>query len=82
MIEILPMKDREQERKILDGIDCAGPQARVLAMCEREQTLGTVALELEGGVLRILQLAAEGYDFSERCYKNLLASKLFQGQGL
>ena len=65
MIEILPMKDREQERKILDGIDCAGPQARVLAMCEREQTLGTVALELEGGVLRILQLAAEGYDFSE-----------------
>jgi hypothetical protein len=34
-------------------------------MCEREQTLGTVALELEGGVLRILQLAAEGYDFSE-----------------
>ena len=29
MIEILPMKDREQERKILDGIDCAGPQARV-----------------------------------------------------
>ena len=32
---------------------------------EREQTLGTVALELEGGVLRILQLAAEGYDFSE-----------------
>ena len=36
MIEILPMKDREQERKILDGIDCAGPQARVLAMCERE----------------------------------------------
>ncbi len=65
MIEILPMKDREQEREILDGIDCTGPQARVLAMCERGKTLGTVALELEGGVLRILQLAAEGYDFSE-----------------
>ena len=65
MIEILPMQDREREREILKGIKGAGPQARVLAMCERGQTLGTAALELEGAVLRILQLTAEDYDFSE-----------------
>lgn len=65
MIEILPMQDQEQERAILDGIDCAGPEARVLAMCERGDTLGTAAVELDGGVLRILRLTAEGYDFSE-----------------
>ena len=38
MIEILPMQDREREREILKGIKGAGPQARVLAMCERGQT--------------------------------------------
>lgn len=65
MIEILPMEDRELEKTILEGIDCAGPQARVLAMCERGSTLGTAAVELDGAVLRILRLTAEGYDFSE-----------------
>lgn len=64
MIEILPMEDRELERSILGAIPCAGPNARVLAMRERGKTLGTAALELEGGVLRILSLAADGYDFS------------------
>lgn len=65
MIEILPMEDREKERAILEGIDCAGPQARVLAMCERGNTLGTAAVELDGAMLRILRLTAEGYDFSQ-----------------
>lgn len=64
MIEILPMDDRELERSVLENISCAGPNARVLAMREQGKTLGTVALELEGGVLRILNLAAENYDFS------------------
>lgn len=65
MIEILPMEDRERERAILNEIEGAGPGARVLAMCERGNTLGTAAVELEGGVLRILSLRAQGYDFSE-----------------
>lgn len=65
MIEILPMEDRELEKAVLEGIDCAGPQARVLAMRERGNTLGTAAVELDGAVLRILRLTAEGYDFSE-----------------
>lgn len=64
MIEILPMPDREQERSILAEIDGAGPEARVLAMVERGETLGTAALELNGSVLRILRLTAGGYDFS------------------
>ena len=65
MIEILPMTDREQEREILAEIPGAGPEARVLAMRERGETLGTAALELDGGTLRILRLSAEGYDFSQ-----------------
>ncbi len=65
MIEILPMSDRELERSILRDIECAGPEARVLAMCERGDTLGTAAVELDGDVLRILRLTAEGYDFTE-----------------
>lgn len=64
MIEILPMKDEERERDILERLGAAGPEARVLAMCERGQTLGTAALQLDGTVLRILELAAEGYDGS------------------
>lgn len=65
MIEILPMEDRERERAILNEIEGAGEEARVLAMCERGNTLGTAAVELEDGVLRILSLKAEGYDFSK-----------------
>lgn len=65
MIEILPMNDREEERFILNGIECAGPDARVLAMCERGNTLGMVAIELDGTTLRILRITAEGYDFAE-----------------
>lgn len=65
MIEILPMEDRERERAILEETEGAGPGARVLAMCERGNTLGTAAVELEDGVLRILSLRAQGYDFSE-----------------
>ena len=44
MIEILPMEDRESERAILSEVECAGPEARVLAMCELGSTLGTAAL--------------------------------------
>jgi len=65
MIEILPMKDREQEHAILSKIQCAESEARVLAMCERGNILGTAAVALDGTVLRILQLTADGYDFSE-----------------
>lgn len=65
MIEILPMNDRDQERDILNKVECAGPESRVLAMCERGNMLGTVAVELDGNILRILQLTADGYDFTE-----------------
>lgn len=65
MIEILPMNDSDQERDILNKIECAGPGSRVLAMCERGNTLGTVAVELDGNILRILQITADGYDFTE-----------------
>lgn len=53
------------ERSILEQIPCAGPDARVLSMRERGETLGTAALELGGEVLRILALTARSYDFSE-----------------
>lgn len=65
MIEILPMSDREQERAILSGVEYAGPKARVLAMCERGDTLGMVAVDLDGTILRILRITADGYDFTE-----------------
>lgn len=64
MIEILPMEDRDSERAILEEIGCCRPGARVLAMTERGAALGTAALELDGDVLRILRLTAEGYDFT------------------
>lgn len=64
MIEILPMADQEKEKEILATIKEAGPEARVLAMRERGNTLGWTALELDEKILRILRLAMEGYDFS------------------
>ncbi len=66
MIEILPMQDRQKEQALLSQIREVGPDARVLAMCEREKTLGWVALELQDTVLRILFLQVEGYDFTRR----------------
>ncbi|RKJ40409.1 hypothetical protein D7X94_07915 [Acutalibacter sp. 1XD8-33] len=66
MIEILPMKNYAEEQEILAQIENAGPEARVLAMCERGALLGWAALELEGEILRILQIYAEGYDFSRK----------------
>lgn len=66
MIEILPMEDREQERKLLSQVEAAGTEARVLSMRERGEILGWTAVELAGGVLRILALRAGGYDFSHK----------------
>lgn len=66
MIEILPMQDRKAEEVLLAQIGKAGPEARILAMCERGQTLGWVALELSKEVLYILHMAAEGYDVSRK----------------
>lgn len=66
MIEILPMKDRDQELELLSKVPEAGKEARVLAMMERGQRLGWVALELEGNVLRILKMNAQGYDASRK----------------
>lgn len=63
MIEILPVQDKE-ELSLLSQIGVAGANARVLAMRERGNTLGWVALELDEKTLRILRLYSEGYDFS------------------
>lgn len=66
MIEILPMADREREKELLAAVEGAGPEARVLAMTDREEELGTVAVELRDGTLHILQMRAGEYDFSRK----------------
>lgn len=66
MIEILPMADRDRERALLSGVEAVGPEARVLAMTERGEALGWTAVELDGTVLRILKLSAQGYDYARK----------------
>ena len=66
MIEILPMADREREKEQLAAVEGAGPEARVLAMTDRGEELGTVAVELRDGTLHILQMRAGEYDFSRK----------------
>ena len=45
-------------------MEAAGESARVLAMTERGEMLGWVAVEIEDKVLRILKLTAGEYDFA------------------
>ena len=66
MIEILPMADREREKELLAAVEGAGPEARVLAMTDRGEVLGTGAVELRDGTLHILQMRAGEYDFSRK----------------
>lgn len=66
MIQILPMEDREKERELLAQVDGAGDKARVLAMTDRGEQVGAVAVELRGAQLWILRLWAGDYDFSEK----------------
>ena len=66
MIEILPMADRDREKELLAAVEGAGPEARVLAMTDRGEELGTVAVELRDGTLHILQMRAGEYDFSRK----------------
>lgn len=66
MIEILPMADRDREWALLSEVEAAGPEARVLAMTERGEMLGWTAVELDGTVLRILKLSAQGYDYARK----------------
>ena len=66
MIEILPMADREREKELLAAVEGAGPEARVLAMTDRGEELGTVAVELRDGTLHILQMRAGEYDFPRK----------------
>lgn len=60
------MADREREKELLAAVEGAGPEARVLAMTDREEELGTVAVELRDGALHILQMRAGEYDFSRK----------------
>lgn len=66
MIEILPMEDREQEQKLLEGLPLTGGEPRVLAMKDRAEILGHAAVERKDGVLRILKLEAAGWDASKK----------------
>lgn len=58
------MEDRERERELLEGLETAGGEPRVLLMEDRGEPAGWVAVELWDGVLRILKLSAGAYDFS------------------
>ena len=60
------MADREREKELLVAVESAGPEARVLAMTDRGEELGTVAVELRDGTLHILQMRAGEYDFSRK----------------
>lgn len=60
------MADREREQELLAAVEGAGPEARVLAMTDRGEELGTVAVELRDGTLHILQMRAGEYDFSRK----------------
>lgn len=60
------MADREREKEQLAAVEGAGPEARVLAMTDRGEELGTVAVELRDGTLHILQMRAGEYDFSRK----------------
>ncbi len=60
------MADREREKELLAAVEGAGPEARVLAMTDRGEELGTVAVELRDGTLHILQMRAGEYDFSRK----------------
>ncbi len=60
------MEDREQEKELLKQVEEAGDDARALVMTDRGQQVGWAAVELKQGVLRILKLCAEGYDFSRK----------------
>lgn len=60
------MADREREKELLAAVEGAGPEARVLAMTDRGEELGTVAVKLRDGTLHILQMRAGEYDFSRK----------------
>lgn len=60
------MADREREKELLAAVEGAGPEARVLAMTDRGEELGTVAVELRDGTLHILQMRVGEYDFSRK----------------
>ena len=60
------MADRDREKELLAAVEGAGPEARVLAMTDRGEVLGTVAVELRDGTLHILQMRAGEYDFSRK----------------
>lgn len=66
MITILPMKDREAEKKILETLSEAGENARVLLMSDGETDMGWAAVEVKDRVLRILKLFAGAYDFTAK----------------
>ena len=66
MIQILPMEAREREQALLESLPVLGDGPRGLAMEDRGEALGYVAVELLDGALRILKLEAAGWDVSQK----------------
>lgn len=60
------MEDREKEKELLQEVEGAGKEARILAMQERDKLLGWVAAELAGDELRILNMMVPGYDRTQK----------------
>ncbi len=60
------MADREKEQELLFEVESAGTEARVIAMCDKGELLGYAAVEVQGDELKLLKLAAESYDFSQK----------------
>lgn len=66
MIAIQPMKDREEELRLLETVPGAGENAKVLMMNDGEDALGWAAVEVKENVLHILKLTAGAYDFTQK----------------
>ncbi len=58
------MENRERERELLESVEGAGGESRVLLLKDGGNPAGYAAVELLDGTLRILRLSAGTYDFS------------------
>lgn len=56
----------EREKEILEQLPDGAVGAKVLEMTERGESLGHVAVQLEGQVLHLLRFFVKNYDFSQR----------------
>lgn len=61
MLTILPMEDREREEELLKSLPAEKEDnARVLMMCDGQEELGWVAVDMVHSVLRMLHIEVPG----------------------